>query len=85
MYLPVIRRVATMATALIQKMTIKNKPCFNNTLTGKSLRGNLQEKLTKFLFKLYVGNYSREPPRGSWCYLCPIVTTYCIQRRPTIR
>ena len=62
MYLPVIRRVATMATSLIQKMTIKNKPCFNNTLTGKSLRGNLQEKLTKFLFKLYVGSYSREPP-----------------------
>ena len=37
-----------MVTALIQKLTTKNKPYFNSFRTGKSLQGKLKDKLTKF-------------------------------------
>ena len=40
-YLPVIRRDVAMVTALIQKLTTKNKPYFNIIHSSKSLQGNL--------------------------------------------
>ena len=55
-----------MVTALIQKLTTKNKPYFNSIHTGKTLQGKLYDKLTEFPFlTLYsegVRKYSREPP-----------------------